>query len=552
MLEYQSDTTRSNTPTHQVVGDLARVGHRYASALLTASTATMFRGPADPAATPLPPALTDRRFSDPAWNTSRYFHLLQQSYLLGAELVAETLDTLPVSRSDRQRLRFLARLAVEATAPTNFLIGNPAALRKARRTRGRSLLRGAANFIGDLGNNYGLPTVVDSTGFVKGRDLAPTPGRVVFRNHLMELIQYEPRTEKVHTVPLLICSSWVNKYYIADLAPGLSVIRWLIDQGHTVFVISYRNPDKTLRDVGFEHYLREGPLAAMPVVRSITGVDEINLAGWCLGGLLALMTAAWLADQADALPRLRSITMLNSLADFTDIAQVTDTGVLGMPIDSVVLGVIDRVMAWQGYLDGRAIEAFFRLLKTDDMVWHHVITRWLLGEPPKPSILLAWNCDVVNVPYRAQRYLLHDLCMNNAFAAGTAELNGRLVRPGDIEQDVFIVAPRDDHIIPWQAAYRTIGLLCGDVRFHLVAGGHVAGILASPGYWTNVRASWTDDSEAWLRTATEHKGSWWQPWRAWLADRSGPLRSPPRIGNAHHPAQEPAPGTYVRHPMEVK
>ncbi len=491
-------------------------------------------------------AARDPRFLDPAWTSNRYLRALRDTYLAGARIADRTADALPLSPADRRAARFLTGMITDALAPPNLLPTNPAALRKAARTRGRSLRRGAGQLLTDLRHNRGLPSLVDRQAYKVGQDLASTPGRVVFRNHLMELIQYEPRTPTVHSVPLLGCPPWVNKFYIADLTPGRSVVQWAVDHGHTVFMISYRNPDASQRDVGYDDYLRDSLLPALAVVRDITGAEEVNLFGACLGGLISLMLAAWLDDEHR--PRLRSITALNTLVDFADITALTSTGGTGWLLRGPGLRLVEALTYARGVLSGRDLETFFRLLRPDELIWARMRAGWLMGEAPPAYDVLYWNCDTLNVPHRAQQYLLRNLCLENSFARGTAEIAGRRLRLDRVTQDVFLVAARDDHLVPWTSAYRTVPLLPGDVRFHLASGGHIAAIVAPPdsgsSYWTGGRPD-LDEAAEWLAGATEHHDTWWQSWARWLAERSGPQRTPPPLGSDRHPATDPAPGSYV-------
>ncbi|MEV6823801.1 alpha/beta fold hydrolase [Amycolatopsis sp. NPDC051102] len=501
---------------------------------MTADTAALLRAEA-----------RDPRFLDPAWTSVPALRALRDTYFAGVRIADRTAAALPLPAADRTAARFLARLAADALAPPNLLPVNPAALRKAARTRGRSLLQGTRHLLSDVRHNRGLPALVDRHAFEAGRNLATTPGRVVFRNHLMELIQYEPRTATVHAVPLLGCPPWVNKFYIADLSPGRSIVQWAVEHGHTVFTISYRNPDASLRHIGFDDYLRDSLLPAMAVVRDITGAEEVNLFGGCLGGLIGLMLAAWLDD--DHRPRLRTVTALNTLADFTDITALTRAGGIGLLLRGPGVRLVEALTAAQGVMSGRNLELFFRLLRSDDLIWSRLKAGWLLGERPPAYDLLYWNCDTLNVPHRAQQYLLRNLCLDNGFAAGTAELAGRRLRLGRITQDVFLVAARDDHLVPWTSAYRTVRLLPGDVRFHLASGGHNAAVVAPPGsgasYWTGGPDG--APASGWLAGATEYHDTWWRAWARWLAQRAGPQRPPPPLGNARHPATDPAPGRYV-------
>ncbi|MFL6126477.1 PHA/PHB synthase family protein [Actinophytocola sp.] len=488
----------------------------------------------------------DPRFLDPAWSANRYFRSLRGTYLTAAHLADRTAEVLPLPPADRRAAQFLIRLAVDALAPPNLLPANPAALRKAVRTRGQSLFRGAAHLLADLRHNRGLPSLVDRQAFTVGRDLATTPGRVVFRNRLMELIQYEPRTTSVHSVPLLCCPPWVNKFYIADLTPGRSVVRWAVDHGHTVFMISYRNPDASQRHVGYDHYVRDSLLPALAAVRDITGAEEVNLFGACLGGLIALMLAAWLDD--DHRPRVRSVTALNTLADFADITALTRTGATGWLLRGPGLRLVEALTSARGVLDGQALEAFFRLLRPDELIWSRLRAGWLMGETAPAYDVLYWNCDTVHVPHRAQQYLLRNLLLDNAFARGTAELAGRRLRLDRVTQDLFVVAAHDDHLVPWTSAYRTVRLFPGDVRFHLASGGHIAAVVAPPDSGASYRTGGPDDVDephAWLAGTTEYHDTWWRAWARWLADRAGPQRTPPPLGSDRHPATDPAPGSYV-------
>jgi polyhydroxyalkanoate synthase len=489
----------------------------------------------------------DPRFADPAWTSRPYLRALRGSYLTTTRMATGAVESLPLGASDRRALAFLIRLTTEAMAPTNLLVTNPAALRRAVQTRGRSLVRGATRMVSDLRHNRGLPALVDEDAFTVGRDLATTAGRVVFRNHLMELIQYEARTTTVHTVPLLYCPPWVNKFYIADLTPDQSIVRWAVDHGHTVFMISYRNPDASLRHTSYDDYLHDSLLPALAVVRDITGAEEVNLFGACLGGLLGFMLAAWL--DTGHRPRLRSITALNTLVDFADITALTRTGGVGRLLRGPGVRLSDLMTASRGVMGGADLEAFFRLLRSEDLIWSRLRAGWLMGEAPPAYDVLYWNCDTMNVPHRAHHYMLRDLCVDNAFARGTARLAGRPIPPGRVTQDVFVVAARDDHLVPWRSSYRTVRLFPGDVRFHLVSGGHIAAILASPGagthYWSIGQSPHPPDASAWLAEATVHHDTWWRPWVRWLAERAGPQRTPPPLGSRRHPAMEAAPGTYV-------
>jgi polyhydroxyalkanoate synthase len=505
----------------------------------TAAVATGFFGAGHPGATPVAPAGGDRRFRDGAWTTRRYFHLLQQAYLLSDGLAHEVVDRAGLPDGPHRRAHLAVQLLSEALAPTNTVLGNPEALRGALRSRGRSLLRGARNAAEDLRHNHGRPRQVPAAAFELGRDLATTPGRVVLRTPLLELIQYAPQTPAVHTVPLLISPPWVNKYYGLDLSPGRSLVEWAIKHGHTVFAISYRNPGRALRDVTLADYMHDGLLGACEAALDITGSPQVNLLGACNGGTLVVMLQAWLAAGRDR--RVRSTTLLNTYVDFSDI------GVWDALADEHTLAAGERLMTERGYLEGHTLALLFDLLRGKDLYWHYFARNWLMGESPPPFDLLAWNNDTTNVTAAAHHAYVHDLALDNKLAAGVWEVAGRTLKLDRARQDAFVVAARNDHIVPWPSAYRGARLLGGDVRFHLTSGGHVAGVVNPPhpkaSHWTG--APLPDDPARWLDGARLRKESWWLPWITWLSERAGARAAPPSMGNDRYPAGDPAPGTYV-------
>ncbi len=432
-------------------------------------------------------------------------------------------------------------LLSDALAPANNPFGNPEVLRNAVRSRGVSLLKGARNAAEDLLRNHGRPRQVEAAHFALGRDLAATPGRVVLRTPLLELIQYEPQTPTVHAVPLLLSPPWINKYYALDLAPGRSLLEWAVRHGHTVFTISYRNIDGGFHDVGLEDYLFRGLLTACDAVRDITGAEQLNLIGACNGGTLAVMLLAWLAAGGDE--RVHSATLLNTSIDFSD------PGMLGAFCDDHTLHHAERLMARRGYLDGHHLAMLFDLLRGRDLFWHYLTRGWLMGESPPPFDILTWNNDVMNVAAATQRDFLHGLCLENGLVEGSLRASGRPLLLDRVRADVFMVAARNDHLVPWQAAYRGARTLGGDVRFVLTSGGHVAGLVNPPRpkvrHWTATTLS--ADPGQWLAGAEARSGSWWEPWADWLAERAGDRQAPPGMGSAAHPATDPAPGTYVYH-----
>jgi polyhydroxyalkanoate synthase subunit PhaC len=460
------------------------------------------------------------------------------------ELVAAVEADPQLSAAARRKLEFLAEQAVAAAAPENWPWSNPAVLRTALDTGGRSLLRGARNALRDLTTNGGLPRQMPTTPLVPGRELATTPGAVVFRNRLVEVIQYAPRTPQVHAVPLLVSPPWVNKYYVLDLAPGRSLVEWALAHGHTVFAISYRNPDAALRDLTMSDYLTDGLLASLDVVTEITGAPDVNVVALCLGGTLAAAGAAWHAARGER--RIRSLTLLNTLLDFTD------PGPLGTFTDEPAIARLERVLARTGYLPAAGMKAVFDVLRARDLLWGYAVSGWLLGEDPAPSDLLAWNADATRMPAAMQIEYLRTCYLENRLAEGKLELAGERLDLGAVRIDSYVVGAITDHIAPWTSVHAGARLLGGPVRFVLTTAGHIAGVVNPPASASR-RHHWTDaplaaSPEEWRAAAVERPGSWWPDWTEWLGARAGDLVSPPPTGSVAHPPIEPAPGSYVLEP----
>ena len=486
------------------------------------------------------PAPRDRRFADPAWDTNPWFLAQHQAYLAWAQCMRDLPEAAGLQGSEARRASFAVDQLVDGLAPTNFFWGNPAALRKAVETRGASLASGLRALADDLTENNGRPRQVDGSAFTVGGNLACTPGKVVFRNDLLELIQYEPATDTVHAVPLLLSPPWINRYYIMDLAPGRSFVEWAVQHGHTTFAISYRNPDESMRHVRLDDYLVDGLGTAVDVVRSVTGAPKVNLAGLCVGGTLAVMLQAWLAGAGE--DKVRSATLLNTLVDFSR------PGALEHFTDEEAVVLTEARMAEHGYLDGRAMAATFDALRANDLIWNYVANNWLMGEPPPAFDILAWNADPTRIAEATHSQYLRAMYLENRLAQGTMELAGRPLRLDTITADTYVLGAKEDHITPWVGSYATTGLLSkAPVRFVLSSAGHIAGIVNPPG---PKRVHWVNDTcpssaEEWLAGAEEHPGTWWHDWAAWLKGRAGARRKPPSIGNAKYPALGDAPGTYV-------
>jgi polyhydroxyalkanoate synthase len=486
------------------------------------------------------PDSKDRRFGDPAWRENPAYYGLLQGYLASSRFANDLVAVAELDERETRKAEFAMQMLVDALAPSNFLLGNPAALKKAFDTGGASLVRGLRNFLGDVVSNGGFPRQVDLTSFEVGDNLAATPGKVVFRNDLMELIQYAPQTETVFETPLLLSPPWINKYYIMDLAPGRSFAEWAVTQGHTVFAISYRNPDSTQRDVALDDYLLQGPRIALDVVGEVTGAPQANVVGLCLGGTLTAMLLAYLVEQGD--DRVRSATLLNTLVDFGEPGQ------LGVFIDPETIAGLEQRMAERGYLDGAEMARTFNLLRANDLIWNYVASNWLMGEDPPAFDILAWNADSTRLPAAMHSFYLRSCYLKNELARGELELAGTRLGLDDVSADIYVLAAKEDHIAPWRSSYRTTQLLCGsDVRFVLSSSGHIAGIVNPPNpksrHWTSGELQ--ADPDEWLTGTSEHQGSWWEDWTAWVEARAGERRTPPPLGSELYPALADAPGSYV-------
>jgi polyhydroxyalkanoate synthase subunit PhaC len=490
---------------------------------------------------PMSPGKSDKRFADTAFADNPLYYLLEQEYLLSSQLVDELLDAAVLDSTEQVKARFAARFIVDALAPTNTLPGNPAALRRAFDTGGMSVVRGAKNMVDDLLHNGGWPAQVDSTGFEVGVNMAATPGAVVYRSDLIELIQYEPAGKQVHEVPLLFCPPWINKYYIMDLAPGRSLIEWAVQHGHTCFAISYRNPDATMRDLQFQDYLHQGVLDAVRVVREITGAAEVNTLSVCLGGTLTAMALAYNAAVGDH--SIKSATFLNTLTDFST------PGALGVFTDEPTIAGLEKQMAKDGFLDSNKMAHTFDALRANDLIFSYVINNWLLGNKPPGFDLLVWNKDSTRMPARMHSQYLRSCYLHNEFARGEFEVDGQRLSPAKIDIDTYVLAAVDDHIVPWVSGYKTTQLFNGANRFVLSTSGHIAGIVNPPGpkakHWTN--DNHPSDPLEWKENATLQTGTWWEDWAKWIAKQGGPkVAAPAKLGSKSHPVIESAPGSYVR------
>ena len=494
-----------------------------------------------PTVGPVAPDPKDRRRADRTWEENAVFYGLWQAYLVNRQLLNEALEVAGLEGKEDFKARFGANLLADALAPTNFLLTNPAAIRRAAETGGLSLIRGLRNMVDDALHNGGWPKQVDKGSFALGRNMAATPGKVVFRNALIELIQYEPVTPQTHEIPLLLGPPWINKYYIFDIAPGKSLAEWAVAHGMTVFALSYRNPDESMRDVGFDDYLLMGPRAALDVIRRITGAETVNTLSACLGGTLNTVLLAYLDATGDQ-GLVNSSTLLNSLVDHSGPGTLSQVFT-----DPTTVAGLERSMQGKGYLEASKMAHTFDLLRANDLVFSYLVSGWMQGEKPAAFDLLAWNDDSTRMPAKMHTFYLRECWLKNSLAHDQLVLAGEELIVSAVDVEHYIVAAVDDHIVPWECSYTTTQLIKGDTRFVLSSAGHIAGIVNPPNpkcrLWTNPETP--ADPAAWRAGATEHHDTWWNDWLGWILPRSGDLRTPPPTGNDAHPVLAAAPGTYV-------
>jgi polyhydroxyalkanoate synthase subunit PhaC len=484
----------------------------------------------------------DRRFTDPAWSANAGYWWLREIYHDWEQALLDIVRDTNTPPATRQKAEFGVQLLIDALAPTNFIPGNPAVIKKALETGGLSLAKGARNFIHDLRTNRGVPRQVVPDAHTVGKDMALTPGKVVFRNELMELIQYAPSTTEVHEIPLLFSPPWINKYYIMDLAPGRSLVQWAVDHGHTVFMISYRNPDERMRHVKMDDYLISGPIAALEVVRDITGAEKVNLLGLCLGGTLTMATLAYL--DAVGMDLINSATFLNTLIDFTE------PGLLGVFTDEASIRRLERTMERTGFLPKEEMQRSFNLLRTNDLIWNYAVSSWLMGEEPPAFDLLSWNNDSTRMPAEMHSFYLRSCYLGNELARGVMELAGQRLDLEKVDQDLYFLSAEQDHIAPWRSSYAGALLPGGNVRFVLSNSGHIAGIVNPPSpksihHVLEGDQSLPESPDDWLKKATVHPVTWWEDWAEWIGERAGGMRKPPRMGNRKYRPISDAPGSYV-------
>jgi polyhydroxyalkanoate synthase len=486
----------------------------------------------------------DKRFKHPDWTENAVFNYVKESYLVAAKSILSTVrDVKGMDETSARKVDFYTRQFVDAISPSNFIATNPEVLKATLDTGGQNLLRGLENLLSDLSRGDGRLsiTMTDMKAFRLGENIATTPGKIVFQNNLMQLVQYAPSTQDVRRRPLLIIPPWINKFYVLDLQPKNSLIKWAVDQGHTVFVISWVNPDEKLAEKTFEDYMLEGPVAALDAIHRATGERQVNAIGYCLGGTLLASTAAYLAANDD--DRIASATYFVTLVDFSDV------GDMAVFIDKEQLASLERRMHERGYLDAQDMANSFNMLRANDLIWSFVVNNYLLGKEQLPFDLLFWNADSTRMPAAMHSFYLRKMYLENLLAKpGGITLAGSPIDLTKIKIPSFVLSTREDHIAPWKSTYAATRLYSGPVKFVLSASGHMAGVISAPGskygHWTNDNLP--SDADRWFSGATSHQGSWWPVWDEWVSqfdDARVPARQP---GRGHLPVIEDAPGSYVR------
>jgi polyhydroxyalkanoate synthase len=491
------------------------------------------------------PDKADRRFVDPAWDENQIFDFIKQSYLLSARWMQSTVQEVEgLDDKTAKKVDFYTRQFVDAMAPSNFVMTNPHVLRTTLESGGENLVKGLQNLLEDLERGKGRLNIkmTDPEHFEVGHNIAVTPGKVVYQNDLMQLVQYEPTTEKVHKVPLLIIPPWINKFYILDLREKNSFIKWAVGEGFTVFVISWVNPDAKLAEKTFEDYMLEGLLAALDAMEKATGEAVVNVIGYCLGGTLLACTLAYMAVKKDE--RIKSATFFTTMTDFTE------AGELGVFIDEEQLASLEEKMSKRGYLEGAEMAGTFNMLRANDLIWSFVVNNYLLGQDPFPFDLLYWNSDSTRMPAAMHSFYLRKMYQENLLVKpGGIELAGVPIDLTKMKTPAFLLSAREDHIAPWTSTYAATQLFSGPVKFVLAASGHIAGVVNPPAagkysHWTNAKSP--KDPEAWFNGATEHAGSWWPTWSQWVAKKSGPKVAARKPGDGKLEVIEDAPGSYVQ------
>ncbi|NYE60441.1 polyhydroxyalkanoate synthase [Duganella sp. 1224] len=487
------------------------------------------------------PAVSDRRFSSAAWQGNPMSAFNAAAYLLNAKFLTAMVDTVEATPQQKQKIRFAVQQLVDAMSPANFLATNPEAQQKLIETKGESLTRGLANMLGDL--HKGHISLSDESAFEVGRNLAISEGTVVYENPLFQLIQYTPKTATVNQTPLLMVPPCINKFYILDLQPENSLVKYAVEQGNTVFLVSWANPDQSLAQTTWDDYVDKGVIQAIRVVQEISGEQQLNMFGFCVGGTIVATALAVLAARGEQVAN--SLTLLTTFLDFRD------TGVLDVFVDETQVSLREQQLKGGGLMPGRDLATTFSSLRPNDLVWNYVQSNYLKGNDPAAFDLLYWNSDSTNLPGPMFCWYLRNTYLENKLKDGKLKVAGETVDLRAIDAPAFVYGSREDHIVPWPSAFDSLAILSGPTRFVLGASGHIAGVINSPA--KNKRSYWTNDSgkantaDAWFAGAAEHPGSWWPEWAAFLNENGGKKVKPKsKPGNAKYKPIEAAPGRYVK------
>jgi len=495
--------------------------------------------------------INDKRFSSEAWVNNPFFNMLGQQYLLAKEHINSLLEHMDYG--DKQlatRVQFFTRQLLDALSPDNFIHTNPQLMAETLQSHGKNLLLGLQNLLSDIeaGSSRLVISMTDKTAFTVGKNIATTPGKVIYQNELIELIQFTPQTKQVKSVPLLIIPPWINKYYILDLSPHNSFIRWLVEQGITVFVISWANPDASFANKGVADYLNEGPIAAIEIIQKQLKVKQVNTLGFCIGGTLLSMLLAY--NKARQITSIRSATFLASLIDFSE------PGDIAVFVGEKQIEKLEAHMQNKGYLEGHLMASAFNSLRASDLVWAFFIRNYLHGKPPAPFDLLFWNTDTTNMPAKMQSEYMRWMYLNNdLIKPGKIHINDTPLDVSQIDIPTFFVSTKKDHIAPWTSTYMGFRLMQGKKRFLLGGSGHIAGIVIPPGgekYGYYLNPTSPENPDEWLGNASYHAGSWWPEWIMWLKKESGRLVSAPDMAKLPMQAMMDAPGSYVYKGAHIK
>ncbi len=487
------------------------------------------------------PEAGDRRFAAPEWRDDAYFDFIKQNYLLNARFLSELVDAAEIEPRAKGQLRFFTRQFIDASSPANFAATNPEVMRLARETNGETITRGTQNLFGDVAK--GRISTTAEAPFGVGKNLAASPGAVVFENELIQLIQYKPATEKVRARPLVIVPPCINKFYVLDLTRENSFVRYAVEQGNTVFLVSWRNVTAELGSLTWDDYIRDGVIRALEVSRAIAKTDKVNALGFCVGGTLLATALAVLAARGEE--PAESLTLLATLLDYSD------PGEIGLFVDEASVAAKEAELGAGGIMDGRNLAFVFSMLRANDLVWAYVVNNYLKGRSPEAFDILYWNADSTNLPGPMYCWYVRNMYLENRLREpGALTVCGERVDLGRLRMPAYLLGTREDHIVPWQAAYASTRLLRGRVRFVLGASGHIAGVVNPAAknrrsYWTSELL--TESPESWLAAAREVKGSWWSDWNTWLAQHAGSEKpAPKRLGGGKYKRIENAPGRYVQ------